>query len=40
MEDGDKVDVALNKEKKSYAGIPEADFVVSTLSGEKVGAIC
>ena len=27
MEDGDKVDVALNKEKKSYAGIPEADFV-------------
>ncbi|KAG7201764.1 hypothetical protein KM043_004485 [Ampulex compressa] len=28
MEDGDnKVDVELGKEKKSYAGIPEADFV-------------
>ncbi|XP_076297878.1 prefoldin subunit mgr [Lasioglossum baleicum] len=28
MEDGDnKADVGLDKEKKSYAGIPEADFV-------------
>lgn len=28
MEDGNnKVDVGLDKEKKSYAGIPEADFV-------------
>lgn len=32
MEDGDnKVEVELSKDKKSYAGIPEADFVVSTI---------
>lgn len=32
MEDGEnKADVGLDKEKKSYAGIPEAEFVVSIL---------
>lgn len=32
MEDGDnKVEIELGKDRKSYAGIPEADFVVSTI---------
>lgn len=33
MEDGDnKVEIELGKDRKSYAGIPEADFVVSATS--------
>jgi len=32
MEDGDnKVEIELGKDRKSYAGIPEADFVVSAI---------
>jgi len=32
MEAGDnKVEIELSKDRKSYAGIPEADFVVSVI---------
>lgn len=32
MEGGDnKVEIEIGKDKKSYAGIPEADFVVSAI---------
>lgn len=32
MEAGDnKVEIELGKDRKSYAGIPEADFVVSVI---------
>lgn len=37
MEEGDKnLDTKLGKDKKSYAGIPEADFVVIIKQNEKV----
>ena len=39
MEDGDnKVEIELGKDRKSYAGIPEADFVVSAQGFNYVGA--
>jgi len=31
MEDDNKVEIEIGKDRKSYAGIPEADFVVSDL---------
>lgn len=32
MEDGDnKVEIEMGKDRKSYAGIPEADFVASAI---------
>lgn len=33
MEDGEnKVELEMDKDRKSYAGIPEADFVVSAAN--------
>ena len=31
MEAGDNKEIELGKDRKSYAGIPEADFVVSMI---------